>query len=317
MQQVREEWIDFALINNEPLDIPKAKEGIKWLYGLAKLPEPTYIVMDSPLGCQMAANILKGKQVWEQVRAQVRAQVGAQVRAQVWEQVWAQVRAQVVEQGIEYISFGEETLFTDAPWVAFYDYFLRIGVIKLREFEVYKNYLKSGVCWTIFLEGTAFICGRPEYIKRDSDNRLHCENGPAVLWRDGYANHFWHGVSVTRKLIEAPETLTKEDLAGETNAEVRRAMMEKLGERFFSLLDVEEVARDNIGKGEYARAAAIFRTREPDPVAEQHIQYVQVECHSTGRKYMLCVPPHFTSPLAAVAWTFGKTESDYMPLVEA
>ena len=83
MQQVREEWIDFALINNEPLDIPKAKEGIKWLYGLAKLPEPTYIVMDSPLGCQMAANILKGKQVWEQVWKQV------------WEQVWEQLPEQV------------------------------------------------------------------------------------------------------------------------------------------------------------------------------------------------------------------------------
>ena len=97
------------------------------------------------------------------------------------------------------------------------------------------EYLKNGVFYTIFLGGAAFLCGRPEYIKRDEQNRLHCEDGPAIRWKDGYCNYFWHGVSVPEKLIERPDEITKEDLINETNAEVRRAMMEKLGERFYSL----------------------------------------------------------------------------------
>jgi hypothetical protein len=179
------------------------------------------------------------------------------------------------------------------------------------------EYLKNGVFYTIFLGGAAFLCGRPEYIKRDEQNRLHCEDGPAIRWKDGYCNYFWHGVSVPEKLIERPDEITKEDLINETNAEVRRGMMEKLGERFYSLLDVFEVARETMGQGEFAREAVLYRSNEPDPVAGEYIQYVQVTCHSTGRQFTLCVPPNIETPGAAVAWTFGKTESDYAPIVEA
>jgi hypothetical protein len=179
------------------------------------------------------------------------------------------------------------------------------------------EYLKNGVFYTIFLGGAAFLCGRPEYIKRDEQNRLHCEDGPAIRWKDGYCNYFWHGVSVPEKLIERPDEITKEDLINETNAEVRRGMMEKLGERFYSLLDVFEVARETMGQGEFAREAVLYRSNEPDPVAGEYIQYVQVTCHSTGRQFTLCVPPNIETACAAVAWTFGKTESDYAPIVEA
>ena len=303
---VRDEWIDFALNSTTPMDKSAAKQGIEWMYSIAGLNLPrTIIYAESPIACQIIANLCKSPQI------------EASVEASVWASVWASVRDSVEASVFGYIHPAWRDVLSDAGWVAYYDYFTRIKAINNNNFNKYLEYMRAGVFYGIFLQNVAIICGRPQYIARDARGRLHAENKPAVLWNDGWGQYFWHGVSVPQKLIETPEQITQDDLAKEQNAEVRRAMMEKLGERFFSLLDVEEIARDNIGRGEYMKGAIIYRTKERDPIAGDYIQYVKVICHSTGREYMLCVPPHLTTPLAAVAWTFGKEEKEYAPLVEA
>jgi len=265
-------------------------------------------------------------QVWNQVVNQVRDQVRSQVWSQVWNQVWDQVerqvwnqvRDQVESQKLEYFAPAGDTLLTNSGWVSFYDYFREIDIVKHAPFDKYIDYLQNGPSfYAIFMNGVAFVCGRPEYIKRDEQNRLHCEDGPAVRWKDGYANYFWHGVSVTEKLIETPESITKDNLEKEDNAEVRRAMMEKLGDRFYSLLDIVERSRELVGQGDFIREAVLYQTKEPDPVAGDYIQYVQVTCHSTGRQYMLCVPADIESPKAAITWTFGLEQGEYTPIAEA
>jgi len=130
------------------------------------------------------------------------------------------------------------------------------------------------------------------------------------MWR-------WHGVRVPEKLIMHPEQYTKEDFLHEENAEVRRAVQERLGDAFPRLLDLVEVDRQRVGTGVHAKDATLLRTREIDPVAGRHIQYVNVMCHSTEREYMLCVPERITDAWEAVAWTFGKTKEEYDPAMEA
>ena len=90
MVKVREEWLDFVFKSTLPLDKQKAIEDVKWLYSLANLPDPLVIILDSPRGCQIAANFFKN-QVRDQVRDQVGDQVRDQVADQVGEQVWNQV----------------------------------------------------------------------------------------------------------------------------------------------------------------------------------------------------------------------------------
>jgi hypothetical protein len=80
------------------LNIKKAEEWIKWLYRFCNLKEPQVIFVDSPMACQLACNIMIGKdisQVWNQVRDQVGSQVWNQVGNQVWNQVENQVLSQV------------------------------------------------------------------------------------------------------------------------------------------------------------------------------------------------------------------------------
>ena len=59
----------------------------------------------------------------------------------------------------------------------------------------------------------------------------------------------WHGVRVSRQVIEAPETLSAEQISGERNLEVRRVMRERYGtERFLRDAGAELVAEDDFGK---------------------------------------------------------------------
>jgi hypothetical protein len=170
--------------------------------------------------------------------------------------------------------------------------------------------------WWYPLNGLIVACERPEAVSvepvpgaSDGRVRLHSADGPAVRFRDGWSTYCWHGVRVPQKLIESPDLITRADLLRETNAEARRAYMERLGsDRFAELLDLREIDRDG--------DAALYRTTEPDPVAAEYIQFVGVTCPSTGRRYMLCVPPGISRARAAVAWTFGQTADEYRPLVE-
>ena len=351
--KTRDAWLNRVFKENA-FNKDVAISGVKWLYQLANLREPLVLIMQSPAGCQFAANILGRKdvraqvgaqvwdqvwaqvgdqvrdqvwdqvgaqvwdQVWAQVGAQVRAQVGDQVRAQVWDQVGAQVWDQVGAQKLKYFTPAWCDLWSDSGWLSFYDFFRSIDILRHDKLNKYIDFVSSGVVYTIFLDGLVILCEPPLYYKRDDFYRLHCADGPAVQWKDGYANHFWHGVPASQKLIETPEAITKEDFIREENAEVRRVYMEKLESgRFFQLLDMAVIDRNKIGNGVYAKEYTLYRTKEPDNIAGEHIQFVNVICHSTEREFMLCVPPDIANVYDAVAWTFGKSRQDYSPVVEA
>jgi len=47
-------------------------------------------------------------------------------------------------------------------------------------------------------------------------------------FRDGWKIYAWHGVPVSERVIEAPGTLTRDDVVGEMNPVVRHAIFERL-----------------------------------------------------------------------------------------
>ena len=244
MHQVRKEWIEFCLGGNTKINREIAMEGIRWIYGLAKKPQPITIFVGGPMEAQYACWVLKAlvknkkwfaqvlAQVRDQVRDQVSDQVSAQVRDQVSDQVSDQVRdqvlAQVSDQKGEYFYFSWCDL-DDSYWVSFYDFFKRIGVVNYEKFDGYLEYLKSGAFMTIFLEQFAIVCPRPKKVNRDERNRLHGSDSPAVEWENGEKYYLWHGIRVPEKIIMRPHEITKEDIQNERNSEVSRAIAERLG----------------------------------------------------------------------------------------
>ena len=339
MDIVRDEWIDRMFSCQLRTDRKKATKYINWLYKLCNLGKPNIIFLSSPLGAQYGANILKSvrwaqvgvqvrdqvgdqvsAQVRDQVRAQVwvqvRAQVGAQVRDQVGDQVGAQVSAQVRaqvrdqvldqvrDQKMEVFNFSFHGSISDYGWVSFYEYFKRVGKVKLDNFNNFVFLLKSGVYDMIQFKKVCIVSDMPIRISRNSQNRLHNENTYAIEWGDGFGLYFFNGVAVHEKIILHPEKLTKKDWMNESNQEVRRVIQEQMGERFVKAIGSKEIHKSSRG-----RLVEVDISPDPERVA----RYVEVKDSSTSRKYYLRVPPTTQTTDEAVAWTFGLDVGSYKP----
>ena len=50
--------------------------------------------------------------------------------------------------------------------------------------------------WAVGYEGVCWVSERPSLIKLDGQGRLHCGDGPALVFRDGWSLFFWHGARV-------------------------------------------------------------------------------------------------------------------------
>ena len=254
--------------------------------------------------------------------------LGASLRTSLWTSLADSLRTSL-EASLVTLSM-ESTYWwgqMDAPWIAFYRFAEAVLHVPYEEaarkkLQVMDDLVQS--CgWWYPRDGVIVACERPlsvtmeEHPTRPTTYRLHASDGPAVQFRDGWSIYAWHGVRVPAKLIETPSQITRTDILDTTNAEVRRAMMERLGhDRFASLLDLEVRHEERYGPPGHVQIATLLRTKEWDAVAEEYLQFVRVTCPSTGRIYHLAVPPDIRTAKAAVAWTFDREAETYSPAVE-
>jgi len=172
------------------------------------------------------------------------------------------------------------------------------------------------------------ISDRPEVLLVDDQNRPHCDDGPFCRWRDGFSLYSIHGVRVSQQVVEAPETLTFEDVQNEPNAEVRRHMLERFGglydpegrkgpalQAWLKAGNLSPISREDItGKmqpsglsiwrmsnGEAPVTCDLYRAELPD---DEPLHLLTVVCTSTAKVVPLRVPPTIFDAAEARAWTF-------------
>ena len=124
-------------------------------------------------------------------------------------------------------------------WQAYESFFHEVCGLdsgKRAEAEAYRR-AQSSACWWIPYRWGIMASDRPTVIHTEqvgprgwSSHRMHCETGPAIAWPDGFALWMWHGVRVPQHVIEAPESITLDEIRAEENAEIRRIMRERYGE---------------------------------------------------------------------------------------
>jgi hypothetical protein len=121
----------------------------------------------------------------------------------------------------------------------------------------------------------------------------------------------WRGVPVTAQIAFFPETLKGSQILAERNAELRRVMIERVGfERFLTEVKAEVLDTDRDPGGERKLLRVSLANDEP-------IVIVSVHCPSTGRQYLVRVPPSTITCHQAVAWTAGfDNPDDYAPVEE-
>ncbi|GCD80457.1 DUF6745 domain-containing protein [Schleiferia thermophila] len=142
---------------------------------------------------------------------------------------------------------------------------------------------------------------------------FHTPDQPCLSWKD-QRFYFYNNWPISPEFYENPDRVTKTMVMSEKNVEKRRAYMEILGsKRFAELLDLR-VRDQSIDRQGYL--VELYQSNQPDDLSGDYIQFVKVICPSTGRAYMLCVPPEIKSALQAVAWTFGKELDEYQPVIE-
>jgi hypothetical protein len=106
---------------------------------------------------------------------------------------------------------------------------------------------KSAGCW-LGADDCVVVSERPQAIRRDERGQLHAENTPALIFRDGSAFAFWHGIRMPLDVILDRSTLTLQRILKESNAEVARVMVSLYGEaRFLRDVGAEVVHQDDFG----------------------------------------------------------------------
>jgi hypothetical protein len=227
----------------------------------------------------------------------------------------------------------------DAYWIAFYLFCAEIGV-QYKADDAAKLQIMSDLAqscgWIYFYEHVCFVSGRPKLKTEVVENngrrfhRLHCADGPAMSFADGFAVYAWHGVLIPERYYTEEPTAQK--ILAEQNAEVRRALMERYDElhgkgRFIQDCGARVIdsAIQPMRPGEPEVANELLEIDLPgDP--DERMVALRVIDPSTSRVYILRVHPElrpmlgngrFGEPQAmtvrnAIASTFGMRGEEYV-----
>ena len=189
--------------------------------------------------------------------------------------------------------------------------FLRECVGLERETEALRGLwlLAANTAWVMPHEHVCWLVERPDVLVTDAQGRLHCANGPALAFRDGWCRHAWKGITVPAHLVEHPDAISIASIDNEQDLLVRRCMIEIMGPaRYLALGGARRVAQDETGilwrkewfSGDaWAAVEVVNGTPEPD---------------GSFRRYVLQVPPEIGTARGAVAWTYGISEQQYARL---
>src|SRR5262245_8094525 len=225
-----------------------------------------------------------GHEFYDPLLDQLQDQLGGWLGDQLWGQLDGRQRDQFNQW--------------DAPWWLARDRCgLRVaGLAPSPQLEALADAVAS-VGWWWPLRGAVVLTDRPTSIARDGRGRLHPETGPALACAYGYTLHAIHGVRVPAQVVEAPETITVDQIRGERNVEVRRVLLERYGhQRYLRDAGAERVHADDTG--------TLWRCELPDdePLVMVEVTNATPEPDGTHRAYWLRVPPQLWTARQAVAW---------------
>lgn len=148
-----------------------------------------------------------------------------------------------------------------------------------------------------------------------TSKRLHCEDGPALEYRDGWKVYAWHGTRVPEWVIEEPDA---ERAIRERNSEVRRAALEVVGwDKAIAHIGLKPIATAP-DPANFPHELALYSL--PEEFYDQPVNLLLMVNGSPDRSgelrlYGETVPADITDPLAAAAWQYDVPVDAYAGLV--
>jgi hypothetical protein len=262
-----------------PMQEDKVPEKVAWLYRLIGLPTPRIVICDSP-----------------------RAMLDY-------------CKKELKDDSPETLSYGNAS---DFGWVAYYDFFDRIGIEVTDEYKQYREYAKVGIFDAVAYEEVFVCCRNPVEVHRNAEGVPHNERGPSARWVDGYAVYHLNGRHIDRNWAEKclSREITPEEFAKEPNDELRAAAFAYLGNDFATMMGAREVDSQDIvhGNGEVETLWLIKTKKKLNTVKNKPYAWLKRICPSTGTVYMTPTDPDFKTALEAAKFhrpDFVPQELDY------
>jgi len=208
----------------------------------------------------------------------------------------------------------------DAHWLAHYEIWRRVGGATyahddVRELEIWAALARScGWWWPV--EGLCTVSERPVEVNTEPAGesgqiRLHAADGPAVRFADAWSVYSWHGTRVPRWVMTDPSV---ERIAAESNVEVRRCAIERLGWDVY----IEQAGLKLVGSAlDPGNQGSELRLYDMHNGFSRVLLAVNGSLERDGRRrmYGLTVPTSIDDPLAAAGWTYGLSAAQYSQLV--
>jgi uncharacterized protein DUF6745 len=162
------------------------------------------------------------------------------------------------------------------------------------------------------------VCEKPDVVRVEEPAggppRLHCADGPAVVWRDGWSLHFWHGTRVPAWVVNTP---TVDAIHSESNVEIRRCAIGVLGWDTYIAeagLRLCDTADDPGNPGFSLRLYDVPAEIWGEPARVLLATNGSPERDGTRRRYGLPVPADMDTAVHAAAWTYGLSRDQYATL---
>lgn len=312
---IRDKFIDLALNNPSPVNKEACEDYIRLVYSLdddsteEKRNTLRFIYVDSPFELQEYLNLY----------------ASALYLKKNPDDKFDDETIDHAQKNSRYYSLSYYTSLSNYTWISFFKYFEEIGVLKNELFKKYSDlFIESNLYEWAKLEDRAVICCKPLYIRKDSQGRLHCVDGPAVEWKNGDKHFFVKGIEVPDQWIINKVSI--EDIKKADNAELRRIALELYGYKNYIIdIGAKKIAEDEWGE--------LYKVDMPDdePLVvvsmlnstpeltegmglEQREEFRETELAKRGewyKRYLLRVPPDTKTPLEGLAWTFQMKPEEY------
>lgn len=195
-----------------------------------------------------------------------------------------------------------------------YDFFEKINLLDNFNFKQYKKLIRSNVFNAYEYENYVFAIQPPVYIETNLAGRLHSTTQAAVQFRDGSEYYFINGRSIPAWIVNDKSSITKERFMKETDADIKGAIYESIGQQgMLDLLGAKVVDRREIVHAngdrevvELLKTDDLFKEIDNQPFA-----WVSMCCPSTGTHYLQGVEPHHTNAIEAIASLSPFNAKDY------
>jgi len=114
----------------------------------------------------------------------------------------------------------------------------------------------------------------------NENNELHCENAPALEYRDGYKLYALDTRYVPEQVVMRPETQTVTDIEGEQDSEIKRLRITRLGwQKYLKMVDAKIIDHRTDDQGQ---KEVLAKTKD--------YCVLMCICPSTGRDFAMDVP---------------------------